>query len=93
MTRMYNYFKKGQLGGGVLSLFLFFLVIAMFLSFGASTLNDISEETAGDTTDIAFNVTNNANISLQTFSGFLEPMSFLVVGGIFLFLIVGFLKK
>ena len=84
---MYSLEKKGQFGGGAVTIVLIFMVIAIFLSFTATTLDDISQETAGNTSDVAFNTTQNAEDSIDTFSSFLTPLSYLGVGVVFLLLI------
>ena len=78
---------KGQMSGGVISLTLVFVVIAVFLTFAAVTLNGISGQTAGNSSDAAYNVTLDALTSAQTFSGFLNPMGLILVSVVFLFLI------
>lgn len=79
--------KKGQFSGGILTAVLVFVVIAVFLSMSAVSLNDLIDETSGDTTDTSFNVTDRALESIDTFSGFLNPFSFILVGAFFIFLI------
>jgi len=84
--------KKGEFGGGILMGVLFFVVIVVFISLASVTLTDISQQTTQLGNDTAYNATQSALTSMQTFSDLTPVLMWVLIGGVFMALIMKFIK-